>query len=336
MKRIERCACLLAQLLAACVLPDYHVEEAAVSKPSEVLTVLPGAPAECQQCLASECQSQHRACGEHCADFRWPLSPAWQVTDHADPFVKCAMSACSDQCKVLWGCVNKYTWNEPGEAYDIAIRVVDPISDATPVGIRVSACRGSDPACAETGGRVVSGTTDDAGLVTLNVPGDFFGFFLVEPGPDYLPITQSWSQPGYRADTTFTLGIYSKSWVDDMAESLMVKRRDDAAQVIFRAQNCLPLRYFESRETEAAAEDVVVSYTPNDASSPTFYTGAALAVRPGATATSHIGFGYGGAFNLEPGAIAISGSYEGDEVSGTVLRVRAGTLGLAYLLPNSK
>jgi hypothetical protein len=245
------------------------------------------------------------------------------------------LNACSDPCQVLWGCVDNYTWKEPRESYDIDVRVVDPISNVAPADIRVSACRGSDPACAETGGRIVSGTTDDTGHVSLTVPGDFFGFFMVEPGPEYLPITQIWSQPGYRADSTFTLGIYSKSWVDEMARSLMVKRREDAVQVIFRAQNCLPLRYFESAETEAAADDVSVSYTPNDADSPSFYTTSALAVRPGATATSRIGYGYGGAFNLEPGSIAITGSYDGREVSGTVLPLRAGSLGLAYLVPNS-
>jgi len=58
-------------------------------------------------------------------------------------------------------------------------------------------------------------------------------------------------------------------------------------------------------------------------------------VRPGATATSRIGYGYGGAFNLEPGSIAVAGSHDGHEVSGTVLPLRAGSLGLAYLLPNS-
>lgn len=334
MKRHALWAGVLTQLVAACLLDDYRVEEAsAASMASELL---PRAPAECQQCLARECQTAHTECGEHCSELSWPLAPTWQVSDEADPFVKCALSACSDDCRALWGCVDNYQWTEPPEPYDIDIRVVEAISSVPPSeGSQVSACRGSDPACAESAGLVARGTTDDTGHVTLRVPGDFFGFFLVEPPADYMPSTQVWSQPGYRADPSFTLGIYSKSWVDEMARALMVKRQDDAAQVIFRAQNCLPLRYFESTETEAAADDVSIAYTPNDADSPSFYTTSGLAVRPGATATSRIGYGYGGAFNLAPGSITISGSHEGREVSATVLPLRAGSLGLAYLVPSA-
>src|SRR5689334_17791397 len=127
-------------LAAACVLPHYDVvsskrdrdagadssSSSATSK-EEKTAMFADAPADCKSCVQDNCKEQRQSCGEHCKDLDWPVSPAWTVSDEADPFVRCLAEQCEEQCKVLWGCNKKYQFAEPDADYSVTIRVTHAV-----------------------------------------------------------------------------------------------------------------------------------------------------------------------------------------------------------------
>ena len=184
------------------------------------------------------------------------------------------------------------------------------------------------PGCAVGGGLSSAGTTDDTGHVTLQLQAGFFGYFLIDAGADYFPVIAYSSQPMYRVATSFTLNIFQRSWLNVLATMLQSEVHSDAGHVIFRAQNCLPLRFATSgAATSAYASGVTVSYSRTGANSTrVFYTIGGLMVDPSAAGTTLQGNGYGGAFNLPAGQTSIVGSHANTDVINAGIPLRAGRL----------
>lgn len=331
--------CVLCGLYG-CVLPDYKVLEDPPKQPLERNTVdMPFGDADCNSCVKDHCQAEYTDCGETCGEYKWPVSPAWSVPDQADPFVKCLATQCDAACNVQWGCVKNYRWPEKDSGYSITIKVTDALQETRNIeGAKVTACQGRDPACQVGMGQESSGTTDASGHVTLALTRDFVGYFLVEKIADgYVPMIATWSQPAYVVDNTFTLSLFKPAWIQAMASQVKVTVQKNVGHVIFKAHNCLPLRYIGGDEANADAEDVSVSYTPrSENSSDVVYVQLGLQIDPAATHTSSQGMGYGGMFNLSPGAVTLSGSHDGLDVGSAGLPMRADNLGVVFLVPRAR
>jgi hypothetical protein len=330
----------------SCVLPNYDVTDSqfvmgvngtdAGSNASD--TIVSGAVGECAGCLTTHCSAQRSACGNACRDVKLPISPAMELSPEVDPLVQCMVDQCDDSCNVRWGCVDKYVWPNPPNAYNVVLRIVDPLSNQGIKDVAVSACQGVDPGCAVGGGLGSAGTTDDTGHVTLQLQSGFFGYFLVEAGPTYFPTIAYSSQPTYRVVTNFTLNVFQRSWLNLMATMLQSEVHSDAGHIIFRAENCLPVRFASSSAvTSAYASGVTVSYSRAGANSTrVFYTIGGLMVDPSATGTTQQGNGYGGAFNLPAGQTSIVGSHGNVDVINAGIPLRADALGMLFLVPNAR
>jgi hypothetical protein len=345
MKRSCLLPALLCSVLVGCVLPEYRVFDS--NTPSDTTmspnmvppskTGIGNASTLCTACIAAKCTEERTECGEQCDELSLPVSPAWVVPDEADSFVQCLARECEEPCNVRWGCVGSYSFPVPANAYSVRVRVAEATSNRGVKGATVTACQGSDPNCGIGAGMDGSATTDADGYATLALRNDFFGYFVADGGDSYFVTTLMWSQPTYRVDTTFTINLFAKEWLDVLLQQVMVKKHDDAGHMIFRAENCLPLRYIGNDNANAEADGVIVNYAPNGPdSSRTFYTTYALSVDPVATATQAIGSGYGGAVNLPPGLVSIVGSHDNDTTMNAVVRIRPDALGLVMLVPNAK
>jgi hypothetical protein len=330
----------------SCVLPKYDVSDDQPVMSSNgtdagsnaLEAIVTGADGACAACLTSQCSAQRSACGDACKDMKLPISPATELSTDADPLVQCMVDQCDDSCNVRWGCVDKYVWPNPPNAYNVVLKIVDPLSNQGVKDVSVSACEGVDPGCAVGGGLSSAGTTDDTGHVTLQLQSGFFGYFLIEAGPEYFPVIAYSSQPTYRVVNSFTLNIFQRSWLGLMATMLQSEVHSDAGHIIFRAENCLPVRFASSSAaTTAYASGVTVSYSRAGANSTrVFYTIGGLMVDPSATGTTPQGSGYGGAFNLPAGQTSIVGSHGNVDVMNAGIPLRADALGMLFLLPNAR
>lgn len=330
----------------SCLLPGYEVSEDQGVKSSNEIDAgssvleasVTGADGACAACLASHCSAQRLACGDGCKTIAMPISPAMDISIDADAMLQCMVEQCDDTCNVRWGCVDKYVWPNLPDAYNVVLRIVDPLSSQGLKDVSVSACQGADPSCSIGGGLSSAGTTDDTGHVTLQLQAGFFGYFLIDPGPEYFPMIAYSSQPMYRIATSFTLNIFQRSWLNVLAKMLQSEVHNDAGHVIFRAQNCLPLRFATSTAAPSAyASGVTVSYSRAGANSTrVFYTIGGLMVDPAASGTTLPGNGYGGAFNLPAGQTSIVGSHANVDVINAGIPLRADAVGFLFLVPNTR
>jgi hypothetical protein len=345
--RVLGSLCLL--LSAACVLPDYEVVSSN-KRPSETdaatgtspAMLLPGAEAECGRCVQDNCREQKDSCGEHCEAFEWPVSPAWAVDDDADAYVRCLATQCEEQCDVLWGCVKQYEIPEPKSDHSVTIRVTHAVQQSTTIpGCRVTACLDLDPECKRGVGRVNEGTTDADGLAVLALPRSFEGFFLIEPpqeGDDpYLPMTAVWSEPLYRIEPVLTVSVFNRSLVPALASIVNEEVEPGKGHYIFKAQNCLPQRFVGGGAANAEADGVVVTFTSYLSSgSLVYYTRVGLTLDLDATSTSSEGLGFGGVFNVAPGAVSVFGAHRATEVSTAGFPMRGDSLGVVFLSPKTR
>jgi hypothetical protein len=327
--------------LSGCVLPDYNVLDDGKKSPTASNSVDGTAfgDAACNSCVKDHCEMEQESCGADCTELKWPVSPAWNVSDQADPFARCLVSQCESACNAQWGCVKNYRWPDKDSGYSVTIRVNDALQESRSIeGAKVTACQGRDPTCSVGMGQESSGTTDATGHVTLALTRDFVGYFLVDKASEgYVQMIASWSQPAYVVDNTFTLSLFKPAWIQAMASQVKVTVQKDVGHVIFKALNCLPLRYIGGDEINADAEGVSVSYTPrSENSSDVVYVQLGLQIDAAATMTSSEGQGYGGMFNLSPGAVTLSGSHDGLDMGSAGLPMRANNLGLVFLEPRAK
>lgn len=347
---------LLCSLLAmACVLPDYDVvtsndrerpDAGSDSGPtgatsSELAMLFPEAQPDCESCAKDSCSAERTSCGADCDAFRWPVSPVWQVTDKADPYVRCLAQRCDSQCEVLWGCTDKYIVPEPDDA-SVTIRVTDAAMPGHEIeGIRVRACHDLDPSCQTDIGQSSMAVTNAAGRAVLALPRSFSGYFLLEQanvsddGPDYLPMTVVWSEPLYKTEPILTVSVFKVGLVPALASTAETVL-PGKGHLVFKALNCLPQRYVDNRELNADAEGVIANYAPMGSGSRVYYTRNGLKISPPATETSYDGQGFGGAFNLSPGSVSVTGVHDDVEVSNAVYTVRADTIGIVFLLPKAR
>jgi hypothetical protein len=106
--------------------------------------------------------------------------------------------------------------------------------------------------------------------------------------------------------------------------------------LVFKAQNCLPQRYVDNPELNADADGVVANYAPKGEGSPVLYTRNGLKISPDAVNTSYDGLGFGGAFNLSPGPVSVTGVHDDIEVSNAVYTARPDTVAIVFLLPKTR
>lgn len=324
-------------VVSGCVLPDYHttVEPATSGDILATQPLLSGADATCGECLKTQCSSQRADCGDACADLQWPVSPAWTVTDEADPFASCVIDECADACNARWGCVQKYELPTPGSPYEIHLQFNDAVHpEITRADVKVHACQARDASCSAGGGAEQTVTSDADGNATLTVASAFFGYFLIDAGADYFPVTAFWSQPVYRVARTFEVSLFPRAWLAGLAKAVNVPVDEEAGHVVFRAENCSPLRYLDKY---AAADGVVVSLDekgPNTVGS--VYATYGLTLDPAATATKRGGGGYGGAFNVPEGLQSLRGTFEDSEVANASVPLRPDTLAMVFLVPNAR
>lgn len=334
---------LLGAAATSCVLPSYEVSKGdsdpsppQMSSASEA--IVSGADGACAACLASQCSAERTACGDACKDLKLPISPALDVPAEADPLLQCMVEQCDDTCNVRWGCVDKYVWPSPDNAYNVDLKIADALTSQGLKDVPVSACQGSDPGCGLGAGRSAAGMTDERGHVVLQLPSGFFGYFIIDAGPSYFPMIAYASQPMYRRVSGFTLNVFQRSWLNVLASMLQTEVHSDAGHLIFRAQNCLPIRLANAEAaTSAFASGVSVSYSrPGPSSTRVFYTIGGLMVDPAASGTTEQGNGYGGAFNLPPGQTSIVGTHASLDVINAGIPLRADTLGFVFLVPNAR
>jgi hypothetical protein len=333
--------------LAGCVLPDYKIYDDRISGATSTeadagavdagAPMFPGAEGQCAECLASQCGEARMECGSQCDGLQLPVSPAMTLPDEADPLMKCMVDQCDDVCNIRWGCVGKYDWPEPSKPYTVTLSITDPLTNQGIADVKATACEGVDPGCAIGGGMSASGTTDADGRVSLQVSSGFYGYFLIDAGSSYYPVVAQFSQPSYRISPNFTINVFQRSWVKVMASMLQAEVDNSAGQMIFRAQNCLPLHFIGSNVVNAEAADVSVSYGRKGAkTTKVFYTIGGLGVDPEATETSEQGSGFGGALNLPAGQTSIVGRHDNTDVINATIPLRADALGILFLVPNAQ
>ena len=332
----------------SCVLPDYQkvgrapgntkVSDAGPdAEGSGDGTALSGASADCKSCMAQNCSDAMAECGSDCEKLTLPISPASVAPKTGDGFFQCMQDHCDSSCDLTWGCVGRYHWPTPSQAYNVTLRVID-IAASSPLNqVQVTACQASDPSCSPSSGLLGAGTTDVGGHATFGVPKDFTGFFLFTAGDEYMPATSLWTQPAYALTEGFTQRMLPWAVADGLAAGTETKLRREASHLIFRAQNCLPLHYLGGTMLHAEADDVSVTYTPPlEDSSKVFYTGVNGNVDPTLIGTTSAGSSFGGAFNLPTRLVTVIASHAGKEVSRAAIQMRPGTVGFVYLVPNSR
>lgn len=352
--RAHACGVLTVMLACGCVLPDYAlvsdaqqrtdasaIEEQKMEQP--VGDLLRDADASCASCVEASCKRERVECGDDCAGLTWPVSPAWGMTDKVDPFVRCLAASCEESCQVQWGCTKRYEWPTESGGYSVTLRVTDAIRGQELEGIRVTACQAVDPACEKDIGRVNAGVTNSVGRAVLAVNEDFFGYFMLEPdqpqspdeGEAFVPMVVVWSEPLYRTVPVLTASMFKASWIRAMA-STAEEVQEGKGHLIFKAQNCLPERYVNDASTNANAEGVTASYVALGDGSRVYYTGKGLTLNLDATATSPEGDSFGGAFNLSPGPVTVTGAHGDDDVSSAGFPMHADAIAALFLLPKSR
>ena len=346
MKTIVSLICLASLWGAGCVLPDYEKvalgggnaerDDGGVDA-GHTAVLLPGASDECRSCVVEQCASALGECGTDCEALSLPIHPASVAPKSSDGLLQCMQEQCDDTCAVTWGCVDRYRWPASDQAYNMTMRVVDIVSSTPLSDVQVTACHSSDPSCSESSGLAGAGVSDATGHAMLSVPSDYVGFFLFKGSETYAPAAALWTQPAYRITEGFTQRMMLWGVAEGLATATDSTLRREASHLIFRVQNCLPLRFLGGDQLHAEADDVTITFTPPAAdSSRVFYTGLGAAIDPTLTATSAVGGSFGGAFNLPSQTVTVIATHQGQEVSRAAIPMRPGTIGYAYLVPNAR
>jgi hypothetical protein len=299
---------------------------------------LPGASVACNSCARTNCTQAWDDCGADCGKLKLPMSPAQDPPETVDAFLECLVEQCDDTCDVSWGCTSHYTWPNVTDAYDVTLRAITLVAGTSLQDLQVSACQNSDPGCSEGSGLTGAGVTDVNGRGTVTIPFSFFGFFLLSGNGDSMPTSVFWSQPTYRVDPTFTVRVMPLDVARAMATNVGVTLRDDASHLIFRAENCLPMRYLGNASLNAEADGVSVSFMPvAKDSSKVFYTTFGSSIDTTATETQVGGSGYGGAFNLPASqTLTMIATHAGVEVMRAAVQMQPGTVSMVYLVPDAQ
>lgn len=349
-------AALLPLALCGCLLPSYEKVDAldgAGDSDGEVVSALgtEGAcglsymlPSECDLCIRQNCCELASECGQgtECGqDVLEQISPVADFTTDFDPLLGCMQRDCQQECDVNWGCLGEYEWPAPEDDYSFDVKVVDfaAMLDAPLPDVEIAACESVDPSC--NSGRLDSGVSGEDGVVNLTVPADFEGFFSFSGG-GYLDTTVQWTEPVHRLGD-FTHYELTQDALDALALITGVHTSADdefdpaAGHLIFRAQNCLPLRFLDRDEPPMAeVAGVAVDFEPNQGASQVFYTtdSGGVSVTQIATSTDAAG----GAFNVPARNVSVRGIdlESGQVVSEGLVHVRPGAIGFSYLVPKSR
>lgn len=344
-------SCVMLLLASSCVLPSFEKvsgHDAGVTggdaSTAQVCGLPNKLPRSCSTCIHDNCCDVAQDCAKDAAcakDALKAITPAVDFSAAFDPLLECMQRSCDDACEVSWGCVDNYAWPVPKKSYDVTIHVIDfaATPDKPLPGVTVDACQSIDPSCAT--GKVGSEVTDDNGDATLTLDTGFDGFFAFSGG-GYVLSTAQFSEPLYRI-AGFTQYGLTEDAVKFLALQTGVHQAFNDAfdpnlgHMIFRTQNCLPLRFLDQEAApHAEAGGVRVRVDPDEGGSPIFYTDKSGLVSPSLDATTSNGFG--GTFNLpahNPRVTGVDAMSERPLESGTVA-IRPATVGFMFLVPTAR
>jgi hypothetical protein len=345
-------------LFAGCVLPSFDKVKGDAGSTSDSdagdkPNALPGHACglsdhldrTCDACIRAHCCALAKDCGDgtQCGDdLLEPITPVAEFSTDFDALLGCMQTECDAACKVNLGCVGNYTWPKTSINTDLDVQVVDyAAGPGGPLeGVTVRACAAVDSGCLT--GKIAEGTTDADGRVVLpNFPATFEGFYTFE-GADYTPATAAWSEPVHRIGgfTQYMLLPFALSYFASVTgvHADPSEPFDPAVgHLIFRVQNCLPLRYLQAETPPmASAGGARVAFTPNEGATKVFYLEETGPVADNLTATTRQGLG--GAFNLLPRNVTVNAIdvASGREIARGTVNIRPGAIGFVWLVPRSK
>jgi hypothetical protein len=244
----------------------------------------------------------------------------------------------------IWACLSQpHEVLNPSHTIVVTITAFDALkpittegpqgSDLVPVaysavpGATVLGCNVFDPACASSVG---SATTNDAGVATMPVTGDFVGFFRLS-APSYLPAAtypgQLLADASGESITTAMLGINELQLLA-AALGVTVDTAPDSGvgQAFFEAYDC-----FDHR-----ASGVTFTLLADAGSGSTqFYT---LNGAPSTSATETDTLGAGGAVNVPVGALSVQATIASTQrVIATINPIiSSGGTTFAYVRPRTR
>jgi hypothetical protein len=299
----------------------------------------------CDACIRAHCCALAEACGEGTAcgeDLLEPITPAADFSTDFDALLGCMQRRCDDACQVNWGCLGDYDWPEAEGGVDLEVQVVDfaQVLDGPLEDVTVQACRAIDPACQS--GLVAEAVTNAEGKAVLpNLPPDFNGFYSFS-GAGYVHSTTQWNEPVHRLGS-FRQYQLTPAVINALAVITGVHQTTDepfdpgVGHLIFRIQNCLPQRFHDNPQPPIAeAENIAISFAPNDGATQVFYTEPSGGVSVTLEATTLDGVG--GAFNLLPRNVTVTAvdTVTQREVARGTIRIPQGGIGFMFLLPPSR
>jgi hypothetical protein len=145
----------------------------------------------------------------------------------------------------------------------------------------------------------------------------------------------TWSEPIYRVEPVLTASMFKPSWIRGIA-STAEKVLPGKGHLLVKAQNCLPERYVNDTNTNANAEGVIARYVALGDGSKIYYTGKGLTLNIEASSTLLEGNSFGGAFNLSPGPVTVTGSHADRNIYSGGFTMRADYIGAIFLVPNAR
>jgi hypothetical protein len=241
-----------------------------------------------------------------------------------------AGTQCYAPCRIgrNWTCLGNVTWPQPdGGAQQATLTLTDAFTTmlvAPPVpGVSVKSCSLDDVPCMSP---LSTGTTDDAGVVTLPdlaSPIIGFGGYFEMTAPAYVPNLYYLSFPLSQANALLGLSMMSQTALADALAEVNVTPTPGLGTVWVQVADCLLI----------PAPYVVVKADGIPQTSVVYYAGS----NPSATATSTDFSGWAFIYNVPPGPLTLRAIPDdtGIESSTAAIHVRADAMSVVSLLPTA-
>jgi hypothetical protein len=232
----------------------------------------------------------------------------------------CVASLCQPDSR--WSCLDETpTPSTETGPFAVAMRTQDLLTQQPKAGVKAELCNKVDVDCSAP---LFTTTSDATGLLTLQVPGAFSGYVLLQ-APDVLPGLYFFN-PSIDRDQEIPPILMPTP----LANSLLVAQiggtqGPNHGHALVMAEDC----------NGSFAAGVSYATADGDAMTKTFYSVSGL---PSASATTTDSDGYGGMINLPSGAVTLTGDLAAKERTiGTIsLLVRAGAISYSRIVPRGE
>jgi hypothetical protein len=232
----------------------------------------------------------------------------------------CVQSLCQPDSR--WSCLGGTPTpsTAPGP-FAVTMHTSDLLTQQPRANVQADLCNKVDVECSTP---LYTATSDATGLVTMQVPGAFSGYVLLQ-APDVLPGLYFFNPP-----IDHDQEIPPILMPTPLANNLLVgqiggTQGPNHGNALITAHDC----------QGAAAAGVTFATADGDAMTKTFFSSRGL---PSASATATDSDGYGGMINLPSGAVTVTGSLSADgRTVGTIsLLVRAGGISYSRIVPRGE